>query len=188
MNKLIKLRNQLLADKQKLGVMLTLCLVALLLWGRLLMKNVPRTAVADPDQAIAAAVHPTPGLHRATADKPTKAAVVVPTYTLSDRDLFDFNPMHYGLSDQAETGDKPLAKLEPEKTDEKETERQKRMAVQAAAQQLTLQSTLLGNVHRAMINGVLLEPGEKILGFELTKVQSRQVTLVLDGIEVTLEM
>ena len=39
------------ADKKKFGAMLFLAVVGLLLWGRLLLKDVPRTADADPAPA-----------------------------------------------------------------------------------------------------------------------------------------
>jgi len=187
-NALMKIRNQLLADKRKLGLMCTLCLVALLLWGRLLMKNVPRTAVADPNEAIAAAAGQSSTTPIITPDKPKRSAVVVANYATVDRDLFAFKPIHYGIKESEQNSDKPLAKLADQKADEIEDQHQARLTVQAAARQLRLQSTLLGNVNRAMINGVLLEPGQTILGFELVEVKSRRVTLVLDGIEVTLEM
>jgi len=185
---LSNLRRQLLSDKRKLGLMFSLCLVALLLWGRLLMKNVPRTAVATPEAAIAGAAGQTPAASTPSTDKPVKPPVLVAAYGPVSRDLFAFDPVHYGRIETEENGGNPLAKLVDEKVDEIKQRQQERMAVQAAAGQLRLQSTLLGHVNRAMINGVLLEPGQKILGFELTDVRARQVTLVRDGIEVTLEM
>ena len=189
MNALWKLRNGLLADRRKLGVMLTLALVAMLLWGRLLMKNVPRTAVADPQAAIAAIAPGTPAAASAkTADKPRPASVIVPRYPPVRRDLFAFDPLFYGVVEKPEATGPVQAKSSDDPSDEEKERQQRRLAVRAAAKQLTLQSTLLGTVNRAMINCVLLEPGQMILGFELTDVRSRQVTLVRDGIEVKLEM
>jgi len=182
------LRRQVMADKRKLGVMCSLCLVALLLWGRLLMKNVPRTAVAVPEAAMASAGGQTPDGSSVKPDQPAKPPVVVARYGPVDRDLFAFDPSHYAIKQPRENGGNPPAKLVAEKTDEIKQQQQRRLAVRAAASQLTLQSTLLGNVKRAMINGELLEPGETIHGFELIDVKARQVTLVRDGIEVTLEM
>ena len=49
-----QIKTQLLADKKKLGILTMLVLVGLLLWGRLLMTDVPRPAVAKPTKAATA--------------------------------------------------------------------------------------------------------------------------------------
>ena len=57
--------RQLTADKKKLGLMVGLMAVGLLLWGRLMLKQVPQVATADDGLAVAAAAadaarHPRP--------------------------------------------------------------------------------------------------------------------------------
>ena len=41
----------LIADKKRLSMTLGLLAIGLLLWGRLLIKDLPKTAVADPTAA-----------------------------------------------------------------------------------------------------------------------------------------
>jgi hypothetical protein len=53
---------------------------------------------------------------------------------------------------------------------------------------LTLQSTLLGQPPRAIINGRLLVPGDRINGFTLRRITRREVILEMNGFEVRLGM
>lgn len=186
MNKhLANLKQQLLADKKKLGAMILLAVFGLLLWGRLLLKDVPRTATADPKPAQ-------------TASKPTDNATPPPTRSQKveivridpqrrlSRDLFNFDPNRYNrtvitpdsgnLFESGNSGG--------EATDEllsvNETLDQ--------ARRLELQSVLTGARARAVINGVLLGPGERVEGFELLEVVDRYVHLERNGIVIRLWM
>ncbi len=181
-----QMKTELLADKRKLGLGISLLAVALLLWGRLLLKDVPRTATADPDataQTTDEATNTPAGF-----DRPDEAVVVVPMYGPVERDLFAFDPTFYERIEQPEQTVQPQPKSDPASADADTREQQLRASVLIESRKLTLQSTLLGKTSRAMINGVLLEPGETIGGFELKQVRTRQVTLVRHGIEVVLEM
>lgn len=46
-----KLGDVLAVDRKKLFVLVAMVLVAMLLWGRLLIKQVPRSAIAVPDDS-----------------------------------------------------------------------------------------------------------------------------------------
>ena len=46
--------RQLTADKKKLGLMVGLMAVGLLLWGRLMLKQVPQVATATDGSSVAA--------------------------------------------------------------------------------------------------------------------------------------
>jgi len=183
-----RLKKQLLADKRKLGLMITLLAVGLLLWGRLLIKDVPRTAVADPDEQAAVTTAPSPSDASASTDKLTRRVVEVTRFAPVQRDLFAFEIERYPRAQRPQPKVDAGAKSESNPTDEQNQQQAKRLAVYSAARGLTLQSTLLGARNRALINGVLLEPGESILGFEVKAIDNRTVTLERDGIEVTLEM
>ncbi len=184
-----KFKRQLLADKRKLSLIVILSALMLLLWGRLLLKNVPQTAVADPNQPDAASLPfmqdaPT----AAKPDKPVRPPVRIEAFPRVQRELFAFDSDRYPRVPDAEIDAPVEPKSDVESTDEMLQQRNRRQAVREAARQLTLQSTLMGSPARAMINGVLLEPGEMIAGFELKTVRNRQVVLARDGVEVTLEM
>ena len=46
-----KLRDVFAVDRKKLFLLVAMVLVAMLLWGRLLIKQVPRSAIAVPDDS-----------------------------------------------------------------------------------------------------------------------------------------
>ncbi len=180
-------KQQLLADKRKLGVVTTLLLVGLLLWGRLLLKNVPRTAVAEPDKL--AQQQPADGGAAVSAVAGAlRPEVLIADYGPVERDLFVFDPVYYASASgsSVDPGSSGKSGLDP--TDEQKQQMARELAVLAAAGSLTLQATLLDEPNRALINGELIEEGQVIQGFELRNVEERKVTLVRDGVEVVLEM
>jgi hypothetical protein len=173
------LMQKLLADKAKASLMLGLVAVLLLMWGRLMLKQVPRQAVAEP--AATAAVS------GATAGKVTRAwAPKVVEFTPPEswsRDLFVVDTGRYARNPKNEV--KPVAKSDPQPSDEL----LESTVVKKAAAGLTLQTTMLGgDKPRAMIDGQVIEQGQQIRGFTLKKVESRWVVLEMNGIEVELGM
>ena len=61
-------------DKRKLSFGLVLVGIALLLWGRLLLKQVPQAAVADPPIKVAA---PSPASDQSSAEAAPRPVVFV---------------------------------------------------------------------------------------------------------------
>jgi hypothetical protein len=181
-----RIHEQMMAQKQKVALCTMLLAVALLLWGRLLLKDVPRTAVADP-KAVAKAGEPIQGADVST-DNQGKIVTIIPAFDRVERDLFAFDPTYYPRTEQPSQTVQSDPKSASPQTDEDSKQQQLRTSVLIESRNLKLQSTLLGKRSRAMINGVLMEPGEEILGFELKEVRTRQVMLVKQGIEVVLEM
>ncbi len=53
---------------------------------------------------------------------------------------------------------------------------------------MVLQSTILGERPRAVINGTTVAPGQRIKGFEVKGVMPRRVVLEMNGVEVYLDM
>ncbi|MAE62990.1 MAG: hypothetical protein CMJ18_01855 [Phycisphaeraceae bacterium] len=161
-------------DKKKVGIMIALLLVGLLLWGRLLIKKLPRTAVAEPAAAVAA---PT-SMEPIAADR---VAVVIALPDNAARDLFAIDPAYYeqveGTSPTPEVDSRP----EPADVDV-------RTELMDAIDQLTLHSTMGGNRPRALINGRIVKPGEEVLGFVLKEVKTRKVILQYKGLTVQLGM
>lgn len=192
MNRVLRqLKHDLLAERKKVIMGGALLSVALLLWGRLLLKDPPRTAVADPKpDRVARADRPdraAPPARRAD-DATARPVVEVGPLPSVGRDLFAFDHRHYpgAFPDRRDRQDLP--KSDPGTVDQDVSRRASRRAVLDQASSLTLQSTMLGARSRALIDGVLLETGQTIRGFELIEVRARQVTLVKQGVEVTLEM
>ena len=181
-----KIKQQILADKQKFGVVMVLMAIGLLLWGRLMLKSVPRTAVADPKEE-AALVTDAESLISASTD-PVIPVVTIKDYGTVDRDLFAFDPVFFPSLQAREIAAESLEKSTPNQADEQLQRQQHVLVVRAEARSLKLQTTLLGTRNRAMINGELLEEGQMIQGFVLREVGSRKVTLVKDDVEVVLEM
>ena len=181
-----KLARQLMADKKKLSVILCLSAVLMLMWGRLMLKQLPRNAVADPPAETQTETSSTSENTSASARTRGRPAAV--TIALSDtlaRDLFAFDPAEYvKLSDLGNSGD-PTGKSGPKRADEQQRLEDE---VRQAAQDLVLQSTILGKNPRAMINGRFLTPGSKINGLELREVLPQEVVLTREGVDVRLSM
>jgi hypothetical protein len=176
------MRRQLLADKKKLSSLLGLFVVGMLLWGRLLIHNVPRTATAVPLIASAA---PGPDNASPAAEASTQRAQVdVRLISVVSRDVFAVNPALFPKLAGEENPSRPT-KLVGDPTDELE---QQMRILKAEADALKLQSTILGARPRAMINGTLVGPGETIAGFEVTEIRPRSVTVTKNGVTLELEM
>lgn len=179
MNQIRQAIELLSKDRKKLGLVIALMAMGLLLWGRLMLKQVPRTAVAKP-AAVAAAGEGAPA---AVAFASRKTVRVDLPDSLS-RDPFQIDPTGYPRVEKPEVikvAEKSVAKPVDEKSDAA-------ALVAKAAHGLSLQTTILGDAPRALINGQLLAPGDKIRGFELKRVMPREVILEMNGVELRLEM
>jgi len=60
--------------------------------------------------------------------------------------------------------------------------------VLAKAKGLSLQSTIISQRPKAVINGQLVGVRDTIQGFEVVEVQARSCVLVQDGVQIVLEM
>lgn len=184
-----RIQRRLRAERRKVTVLLTLVTVGLLLWGRLLlMRDVPRTATADPEGSAQEGAAKAEQTDRPAERGTERRTVRVKLAERTDRDLFELRRHLYPPAESAEPqGEKPpeVAKSGSEQADERSQERR---AIRSQARSLRLQSTILGATPRAMINGTLLEPGQRIRGFELIRVGSRKAILRKAGVEIVLEM
>ncbi|MEM1381886.1 MAG: hypothetical protein AAF911_02870 [Planctomycetota bacterium] len=174
-DKLNYLIEVLKRDKKQTGMVLGLAAVGMLLWGRLLLKQVPQTASADDKPAW---------LLEAEADVQAgpKQVVSLKKPPLLERDPFRLDPNRYSraLSEEDLVNG---AKYEEGLTDEA-----KRMAVVEAAAELELQSITQGEVPAAFINGRLIRIGGSINGFVLLTCDERSAVLEMHGIRVRLGM
>lgn len=178
-----KIVRRLTADRRKLSMLLALGAVVLLLWGRLLLKQVPRTAVADPENQALSVVAPSTDWSSLLA-KDKRPTVFVELPAGVTRDLFHPNRRLYRpIGEDAGDGD-GRAKSDDRSADDTLRIEQARRA----ALDLRLQSTLLGDRPSAWINNQLIRIGEKVDGFTLKKVTARSVVVEIDGVLIRLEM
>lgn len=171
------LKRQALADKKKAAAMIALVAVGLLLWGRLLLKEVPKTATAGPDAVASAA-------GEAIEPLPTpRSEVAVDWPDGLSRDLFAFDANRYRRT----TSGNELG--EQAKSPQPMTDRDLRIeTVRRRARSLTLQSVVSGARPRAMINGRLMEAGQSVEGFELIEIHERSVILRMQDVRIRLGM
>ena len=167
-------------DAKKAIVMGGLLVVGLLLWGRLLLKEVPQTATAGPDELV---LSESSGSGLSDAVDPTREKIEVALPVSVKRDLFSFDANPYRrplLSQEEPTGPNPGL----EGTDEAS----RLAAVKESAGRLRLESVMMGGSPHALINGVAVAPGEQIEGFTLLRVSDRNVLLRKDGFVIRLKM
>ncbi len=177
MKRWIKKRvKQLTADRRKFGLMVGLLAVALLLWGRILVKQVPRQAIADPAQKKAPA-STTPATPTPTGEH--KRIYVSLNETLR-RDLFAVDLSQFAQITSGASDSITQEKSRPVIADVDD-------AVNLATG-LRLQSTVLGREPRAIVNGRTLAPGQDIRGFRVVRIHERHVVLERDGLTFVLKM
>lgn len=178
------MKRQLMADKKKLSILVTMVLVGLLLWGRLLMQNVPKTATAMPVPRKATAATSSDKT-AASATNAKLNVIEASLFDTADRDLFAVNGAGYPRIEKGEENSTGVTKSVVDSADGSS---KAQAAIEHEAQGLKLQSTILGARPRAMINGTLVAPGETVQGFELVEIRPRAVTVKKDGVVVVLEM
>ncbi len=169
--------RQITADKKKLGMMLGLLAVGMLLWGRLLLKQVPRTAVAVPTASLAEA-----GQSGSLAGEftPTIKRPLVQTLMQQDltRDLFGWPTSHYTLAPQAGTDSSATAGVEKSGSDTADVVQDSQL-IATAKGRLKLEATVPGERPRALVNGLVVFQGQSVDGWVLKEVRQRSVILEL---------
>ncbi|MEO1237307.1 MAG: hypothetical protein AAFX76_11020 [Planctomycetota bacterium] len=163
-------------DRRRAATVASLAAVGMLLWGRLLLKQVPQTASADgPDTALASGNAP-------SAARASGGTVTLDKPQPLTRDLFRLDPNRYSrtLSEEPLLNEAKLGQPSPDEV--------KRMAVVEAAAELRLQSVTLGEVPAAFINGRLVRVGGRVEGFELLHCDERSAVLEKDGVKVRLRL
>ncbi len=187
----------LAADRRMLMLAVTLGCLAMLLWGRLLLRSVPRTAVADPESKLAAGVGDLSGSNglealaeafAASSEADRGPEVLVPAYPPLQRDLFAFDAAAFEAERVAAGNPDESAKSSADPADEMQRKAEREAQLRPAVRRLKLQSTMLGTRPRCLINGLLLEVGQRIDGFRIERIGSREVTVSRDGLTFVLEM
>lgn len=177
-NWIVKTKKQLLADKKKSGAMLALLAIGLLLWGRLLLQDVPKTATAEPKQEASTSAEDAIEIVRDPAPR-----VVVDWPEKLPRDLFALDASRYRRTVTQDTDD--VEEKSPRSLTDKDV---KIEALRRRGQGLTLQSVITGSEPRAMINGRLMKIGQRVDGFELLEIHERSVILRMQDVKLRLGM
>jgi hypothetical protein len=179
-----QLIQQITADKKKLGFMLCALAIGLLLWGRLLLQGVPRTATADdPDTDKQAIKNMDPETNKADTSFKTRPVVHIDLPSSPGRDIFGIDPNRYRRT----TGDRH-DDIGPKSTQVTPDVDPRVDAVRQEAMGLSLESVVTGTRPRAYINGRLLAPGDEIDGFTLIQVTDRHVLLTKYSLIIRLRM
>ncbi|MAX23532.1 MAG: hypothetical protein CMJ19_03420 [Phycisphaeraceae bacterium] len=176
----------LLQDKKKLGLIVGLACVMLLLWGRLILKQVPRTAVATPAATAAATPSSTPSTDalRRKVVNPDKPIVEVDIPPVSQRDLFAVNLSEYPMQEEPEAKQEVSDTIKNDQPQPDAVEEQ----LQTMVGRIRLQSTVMGARPAAVINGRIVQVGQTFEGLVLKEVRNRQVILEFNGRLVSLRM
>ena len=173
-----RVKKQMVADKKKSGAMIALLAIGLLLWGRLLLKDVPKTATAVPKSTAADHARDTLELVR---DPSPRVEVDWPADL--PRDLFALDPSRYRRTPTDDTGE--IEEKSPRSLTDKEVQIE---ALRRRARGLTLQSVITGGEPRAMINGRFMKIGQSVDGFELLEIHERSVILRMQDVKLRLSM
>ncbi len=136
------------------------------------------TSLRRPANTVQAPSLPKGGNRQGDSSAATQRAPV-------DRDIFTPNVAYYPVEEKAKPSTvvsstqviDPTAKAEAAKRE-----------VQARAKALSLQSTVVGAVPTAIINGRVLRAGDWISDFQIVEINSRSCQLEKSGIRVVLKM
>lgn len=190
MKLLNEIRRVLITNRRNLGIALSCCALGLLLWGRLLLKDVQRSAVAVPAEKVEVVVRPEinneglrlsengegEGLDRAEVAKTLK------------RDLFS------GEITQT-TGSEKTAKVTPvkQKSDfDVVDHRDKAIAVEKQivleARMLRLTSTVTGGKPEALINGTSYTVSDDVNGFKIVRIGQDHIMIERRGYRLKLKL
>jgi hypothetical protein len=193
-----KLKDRLLAevrrDPKKASILGVLALVFLIIGVREVAR---RTGSPSSGSAATARAH---GAGGATSLRRTASAVQAPgmpnardradsSPTIAkatvDRDIFTPNVAYYPVEEKAKPNTVVSAAQMVDPTAKAEAEK---LRVQAQAKALSLQSTVVGVVPTAIINGRVLRVGDWVSDFQIVQINSRSCQLEKSGIRVMLEM
>lgn len=155
-------------DRRKTILAALLMLAMLALWGRLLLSGQPRTAAAETSGASTATVVKTP---------PAVVHVSLTEELAGDPFAVNLIPTPLTPTVKIEPAFPVTPKLQPVSTD-----------IPSRQTTLVLQSTMLGQRPRAVINGQVVAPGQTIHGHRLIEVRPREVVLERNGVQIVLGM
>ena len=184
------LKRTLLADKKKLGLALSCVAVGLLLWGRLLLKDVRKSAIAIPDKKTEVVKSPT-----TPQDKPGTLLPDLLKDGVSKPDsepekpvgkLFDQDPEKIGEPEKSEKLTHVKQKSDVEVVDHPDKAATLVARIKLAASELVLKRTIVGETPGAILNGQSVKINDTFQGFQVKEIHSQYVILHQQGVTVKL--
>lgn len=179
-------------DPKKASILGVLAVVLLIIGVREVATRVgsPKTGSAatvqtsgQPDGQSLRKTVTTPGKTASQLDGLDALVADMPRLPV-DRDIFTPKEMYFPIEAKVKPG-KVVTAIIVDPNARKEAERRE---IQAQAQSLSLQSTVVGSVPMAIINGRMLHVGDWINKFQVAEITSRYCQLEKSGIRVVLEM
>jgi hypothetical protein len=209
-NLIARLRQAAKDDPKKAGILTVLVLVMLIMWAKIALTGKPTPATAAGAVSAPAAIQV--GGHTVTDNRAafsfSEHAERLSEWTREPvkpltRNLFAVNLTYYrrdGSNVTRETGERgfweELAKSRAAQTDQKKARQILIENLQLQASQIKLQSTLMGNVPKAMVNGklvgvgdvVAVETAEARTTFRVLKIEARGMIVEHEGIKLAISM
>jgi len=205
-----RLKAELARDKKKTGILAALLLVAGILGGRLVITHsLPSDASADqpgaaaspaPGDADADRQAPAPrGESGDNGDSARRDQYLAHMDRAIGRDLFAAKLSYFPPLPGAESlavgnaqGDPGwfgmVQQLVLRKQQAGSDELSRVNAIRAQADDLSLQSTMLGSSPTALINGQVLRQGDYVSGFQIKRIAANRCLVCKDGVDVELRM
>jgi hypothetical protein len=167
---------ELRSSPVKATLIAVMLVTGMLLWGRLMLKQVPKTASAGVAEMFSDASEGETSWPEALTTR--ELALEIPPPVM--RDLFELDPNRYKRT--SKPADLPTdPKLAPGISDY-----QRQVAVVSAARALRLQSIVEGEDPLVLIDGQLLRTGQVVKGFTIQSIEARAVVLEMEGVRVRL--
>ena len=192
MVKLRRLWIQLTADRKRFGALSVLLVLGLLLWARIIViSNMPRTAVADPDRPGSSATATT---NRGGSDSAARRRLTVVLARSPDRDPFVISPEVFPKPTHVAELAGEGGKLKPPPADPQQAEARLVAQLRALAGRFTLEA-VMRDPALAVISGETYRLGESVpaidnaeIRFKLVAVMERSVILECEGRRIGLDM
>ena len=186
-----RLVEELTRDTKKTVILAVLVLVGVIFGVRTLSKSTPASAGAAPTgtpeelaMLMGGQGNPTDARLK-SYDTPQEPRVDIPkAEVVITRDMFAFDPSGFEVIEtvvEPQDEETPIVVTDPDQVDAMK-------AVQAAAAELTLQSTMASDTPVALINGQVLSIGERIDGFTVTSISAESCVVAKQGVNVVLLM
>jgi len=185
---------QLTADRKKFAVLCVMVGLGLLLWARLIViSNMPRTAVAEEETAVAA--DPPATSQPPPSDKHDTGRTQVTLAERPERDPFVICSTHFPKPTSVGDLAAEAAKSSSQQAEDPEVaEARLRARIQALVDQFTLDAAM-SSADLAVIDGQTYQQGSRLpavgdeqVVFLLEEVRQRSVVLVYEGRRFELKM
>jgi hypothetical protein len=176
-----RLLQELKRDKKRAAVLALLAVVGLIVVGRLVLKQVGSAAAKDSPPPVAASDPSVANRGWQPGGRETRHDdYLTQIDTTIKRDIFAppdqyFPPVAAPKKEVAIVNGQTMEKAEKE-------------IIEKDAAAMTVESTILSSIPKAIINGQLVQVGDTMNGFRIVEIASRRVTLERNGVTVTLEM